>query len=234
MKRQKRTAESDENVSVRVCGVTKSFGHHVLWKDLSFEAPAGSMTALRGPSGCGKTTLLNAVGGLEPVDAGTIEIAGLQVTTMGAAQLRRLRRSVLGFVFQDYALIENATVQANLAVVYPLLSARSHRADMAEALVQVGLAGTLTRPVRELSGGERQRVALARLLLKRPQVVLADEPTGSLDSENAAAVVGLLDGMARSGAVVLVVTHDDRVASSCDQVIHLEDPAPTSAGGARG
>lgn len=216
------TTSTATGSGVVVEGLTKSFGSHVLWRDLGFSVPSGTMTALRGSSGSGKTTLLNAVGGLEKVNSGRITVAGREVSRIGRRGRRLLRKNVLGFVFQDYALIENADVMANLAVVYGLFGARKHRDEMEAVLVQVGLPGFLTRPVLELSGGERQRVALARLLLKRPTVVLADEPTGSLDDENARVVVDLLRSMAEGGAAVLVVTHDARVAERCDDVIDLD------------
>lgn len=205
----------------------KAFGQRRLWQDLSFEVPLGRMTALQGHSGSGKTTLLNAVGGIERLDAGSVQVAGRNVSTSRPGGKRKLRRDVLGFVFQNYALVENSSVASNLAVVYTApWAGRRHRGDMEHALEQVGLAGFINRKVRELSGGERQRVALARLLLKKPTVILADEPTGSLDEDNARSVVELLREMSHAGAAVLIVTHDPRVAAACDDVIDLDALAP--------
>ncbi|MDO5628918.1 MAG: ATP-binding cassette domain-containing protein [Mobilicoccus sp.] len=214
--------KNNDTVTVRVSGATKAFGSHTLWRDLSFEAHGGTLTALRGRSGSGKTTLLNAIGGLETVDAGTVEVVGRDVTRLPAAGRRRLRKNTLGFVFQDYALVENTDVEANLAVVYGLLGARRHRDAMDAALTEVGLSGFRRRPIRELSGGERQRVALARLLLKNPNVVLADEPTGSLDAENTLGVIEVLRRLANRGAAVLIVTHDRQVAEACDAALDLD------------
>ncbi|MBO3128490.1 ABC transporter ATP-binding protein [Dermatophilus congolensis] len=216
------TITSAASTGVQVENASKAFGDHVLWRDLSFTVSPGEMTALRGSSGSGKTTLLNAVGGLEKLTTGTITVAGKNISRANSRNRRLLRRDVLGFVFQDYALIENTDVMGNLAVVYGAWSARRHRDDMEEALFKVGLPGFLKRSILELSGGERQRVALARLLLKHPSVVLADEPTGSLDNDNARAVVDLLRGLANDGAAVLIVTHDDRVAQNCDNIINLD------------
>lgn len=219
-----------EGSGIVVTGARKAFGPRVLWEDIDLAVAPGQLVALLGTSGSGKTTLLNAVGGLERLDRGTVHVAGRDVGRLRAGGRRRLRRDVLGFVFQNYALVENSTVRSNLAVVYPRPGmARRVRADMEQALDRVGLPNFVDRRVSELSGGERQRVALARLLLKKPHVVLADEPTGSLDEENARIVIDLLRGMARDGAAVLVVTHDPAVAQASDQVVVLGATSPPLA-----
>ncbi|BEL06153.1 ABC transporter ATP-binding protein [Actinoplanes sichuanensis] len=197
--------------------ITKSFGDRVLWSDLSFTVEAGEMVALVGPSGSGKSTVLNCLGTLEPVDSGAIVVAGREITRVRAGARRRLRRDTLGYLFQNYALIENATVDFNLDVA---VTTRDRRSS-AEALQRVGLGGRGRDRVYRLSGGEQQRVALARLIVKKPKVVLADEPTGALDSDNATMVIDVLRQMARQGCAVVIATHSKHVEGGCDATVDL-------------
>jgi putative ABC transport system ATP-binding protein len=207
---------------ISVKGVTKSFGDRTLWSDLSLTIDEGQMVALIGPSGSGKSTLLNCMGTLEPVDSGAIVIRGEDITKFRAGAQRRFRRDVLGYLFQNYALIENATVEFNLAVAVTTRGHPSRDRDAFEAALQrVGLGGRRNEMVYRLSGGEQQRVALARLLVKEPTVVLADEPTGALDSENATMVLGVLRLLAEAGCAVVIATHSNHVQSNCDSTINL-------------
>ncbi|WP_017579577.1 ATP-binding cassette domain-containing protein [Nocardiopsis valliformis] len=192
--------------------LSKSFGSRVLWKDLDLTVEPGRMLALVGASGSGKTTLLNCMGLLEKPTGGQILFEGSDVTRLGPGRQRRFRRDHLGYLFQNYALIENATVKANLDVA----RRRGTRPDQAAALERVGLAGREKEKVHYLSGGEQQRVALARLMVKKPSLVLADEPTGALDSDNGAMVVDVLREMSRSGCAVVIATHNDSVRDACD------------------
>jgi putative ABC transport system ATP-binding protein len=194
--------------------ITKSYGPSPLWSGLSFSVERGEMLALTGPSGAGKSTLLNCLGLLERLDSGTIRVGGRSITDLRAGDRRRFRRDVLGYLFQNYALIENATVDDNLAVA-------GRREAFASALQTVGLAGRGREPVRRLSGGEQQRVAVARLLVKKPTVVLADEPTAALDTGNADLVLGLLRELASGGCAVVVATHSKEVEGRCDSVLAL-------------
>ena len=182
------------------------------------------MTALVGPSGSGKSTLLNCIGLLESVDEGNIFFGDREITRLSAAGSRKFRRDELGYLFQNYALIENATVAENLDVANRarrgFLSRR--RADYEEILGRVGLAGRSKEKVHFLSGGEQQRVALARLLVKRPSVVLADEPTGALDEANSRMVVDLLGEMAENGCAVVIATHDAKVRDSCHRAFSVD------------
>ncbi|WP_084961540.1 ATP-binding cassette domain-containing protein [Thermoactinospora rubra] len=204
---------------VSVVDVAKEFGSRVLWDGLGFDVEHGQMLALTGASGAGKTTLLNCLGLLETVDRGHIVIGGADVTRFGPRRARLFRRDQLGYLFQNYALIENATVADNLDVASR--PGRGRRGGYEEALEQVGLAGRLKEKVFRLSGGEQQRVALARLIVKRPVVVLADEPTGALDEANADAVIKILRGMASQGCAVIIATHNPRVEAACDSVVHI-------------
>ncbi len=192
--------------------LSKSFGTRVLWQDLDLTVEPGRMLALVGASGSGKTTLLNCMGLLERPSGGQILFQGTDVTRLGPGKQRRFRRDHLGYLFQNYALIENATVKANLDVA----RRRRIRPDHASALERVGLAGREKEKVHHLSGGEQQRVALARLMVKQPSLVLADEPTGALDSENGAMVVDVLRHMSREGCAVVIATHNDSVRDACD------------------
>ena len=197
--------------------LTKSFGTRVLWENLDLTVEPGRMLALVGASGSGKTTLLNCMGLLEKPSGGRILFEGTDVTRMGPGKQRRFRRDHLGYLFQNYALIENATVTANLDVV----GRRGTRPDQAAALERVGLAGRGKEKVHYLSGGEQQRVALARLMVKKPSLVLADEPTGALDADNGAMVVDVLRQMSREGCAVVIATHNDAVRDACDSAFDV-------------
>jgi putative ABC transport system ATP-binding protein len=208
---------------IQVNGVTKSFGNRTLWSNLTFAVAAGQMQALVGPSGSGKSTLLNCIGALEPVDRGEIVIGGSDITKFGSNAQRRLRRDTLGYLFQNYALIENASVEFNINVAITGGGTRSRNREVMEAALQrVGLGGLGKEMVYRLSGGEQQRVALARLLAKRPTVVLADEPTGALDGDNADMVISVLRQMAEGGCAVVVATHSKHVESNCDSTVSLQ------------
>lgn len=197
--------------------LSKSFGSRVLWDDLDLAVEPGRMLALVGASGSGKTTLLNCMGLLEKPTGGRILFEGTDVTRLGPGKQRRFRRDHLGYLFQNYALIENATVKANLDVA----RRRGIRPDHATALERVGLAGREKEKVHHLSGGEQQRVALGRLMVKRPSLVLADEPTGALDHDNGAMVVDVLRRMSREGCAVVIATHNDSVRDACDTVFDV-------------
>lgn len=175
------------------------------------------MLALVGASGTGKTTLLNCMGLLENPTAGQVWFEDTDLTRLGPGGRRRFRRDHLGYLFQNYALIENATVRDNLDVA----RRRRRGGDPAEALERVGLAGREKETVHHLSGGEQQRVALARLLVKQPSLVLADEPTGALDRDNEEMVVEHLREMSRGGCAVVVATHNDRVRDACDAAFEV-------------
>nr|WP_277605214.1 ATP-binding cassette domain-containing protein [Glycomyces sp. L485] len=202
-----------------------SFGSRELWSGVSVTVKSGQMAALTGPSGSGKSTLLNCIGILERPGTGAIRFDGRELTGMGPGAARRFRRDALGYLFQNYALVENATIAQNLGVA---LRARGRRGGdarraTAEALERVGLRGRERDRVNSLSGGEQQRVALARLLVKEPSIVLADEPTGALDRGNSEVVVKLLREMADAGACVVIATHDDWVRDQCDEVVAVDD-----------
>ncbi|WP_242614675.1 ABC transporter ATP-binding protein [Actinomadura roseirufa] len=192
----------------------------------SLTAAPGELVAIKGRSGSGKTTLLNLIGGLDAPDGGTVRVGGRDVGALSEDDLLALRRDVIGFVFQSHGLIPVLSAAENVEV--PLRLARTAPAERAERvrvmLALVGLADHARQRPYELSGGQRQRVAIARALAGRPRLLLADEPTGQLDSETAAAIMPLLRAVVASeGVTVLVATHDQALLAEADRVLHLED-----------
>ncbi|MBO2447234.1 ABC transporter ATP-binding protein [Actinomadura barringtoniae] len=202
-------------------------------RGVSFTASTGELVAIRGRSGSGKSTLLNLIGGLDAPDAGTVRIAGREVNGMAEDDRLRLRREVIGFVFQSFGLIPVLSAAENVEV--PLRLARmapSERDERVRVLLRlVGLEEHAAQRPYELSGGQQQRVAIARALAARPRLVLADEPTGQLDSETAGAIMPLLRAVSRSeGVTVLVATHDRALLDVADRVLDLNDGMITEVG----
>ncbi|GLZ39013.1 ABC transporter ATP-binding protein [Actinokineospora sp. NBRC 105648] len=205
--------------------LTMAYGERTLWSGLDLTLKPGALTALTGPSGSGKSTLLNCMGLLEKPTGGEIYFDRRELTGMRSGAARRFRRDHLGYLFQNYALVENASIAQNLDIALRARKRRGSaaRAALSESLERVGLAGREGERVSRLSGGEQQRVAVARLLVKEPSLVLADEPTGALDQGNTATVVSLLRGMAQGGACVVIATHDDWVRDQCDEIVSVDD-----------
>ncbi len=205
-----------------VSSLKKSFGPRVLWENIDLRAERGTLTGLIGASGSGKSTLLNCIGLLTAPDGGRISFDGVELLDMGSTRRRIFRRDTLGYLFQNYALMEDATVKENLAVA---MRGRKDTGRMREALESVGLADRLNTRVATLSGGEQQRVALARIMVKAAKLILADEPTGALDPTNAGIVMGHIRAIADQGACVVIATHDPFVMDSCDQLLNLDEGA---------
>ena len=186
---------------------------------------AGEYVAVVGPSGSGKSTMLNLIGLLDRPTEGTYLLEGIDTSTLGEGQRAGLRSRRIGFVFQSFHLLAHRTVMENvlLATIYNRMP-RAERLPAAEAaLRRVGLGHRIDFRPTVLSGGERQRVALARALVTRPALMLADEPTGNLDSVTGSAVLGLFDELRADGLTLMVVTHDDKVSTHADRVIRLRD-----------
>lgn len=190
---------------------------------ISLDIREGDYMAVCGPSGSGKTTLLNVAGCMDRPTTGSVQVLGQAVERAGENQLGALRRSVIGFVFQQFFLIPTLNVRENVEL--PLLfSRRKADPDQTVALLErVGLGHRLDHRPAQLSGGEMQRVAVARSLINQPKVVLADEPTGNLDSRNSAAVVELFESLNADGIAVVMVTHNNQLAKRCRKVVRLED-----------
>ena len=209
---------------LKLAGVTKRFGTRVVLKAVSLEVAPGEYVAIVGESGIGKSTLLHIVAGLEPVDAGSVVFDGAEITRMDDDSATRLRRDRFGFVFQAFHVLPHLTVLQNVGL--PLLLRGVKQSEVAkraaELVAAVRLAGREESMPRELSGGELQRVAIARALVGDPQLVLADEPTGNLDPENARQVLGLLREQVKArGAAGILVTHSEAAAAGCDRRYRL-------------
>jgi putative ABC transport system ATP-binding protein len=193
---------------------------------LSLDIEAGRVTAIMGPSGCGKSTLLNLVGGLDRPTRGEIDLDGVRVDGLGESDAARFRRTKVGFVFQFFQLLDDLSVRDNVLVAAELAGAprAEARARAEELLGQLGLGDRLGRFPATLSGGERQRLAIARAVVNRPAVLLADEPTGALDTRNGESVLALLDDLNRHGQTILLVTHDERLAGGrAHRILRLVD-----------
>lgn len=195
--------------------------------DVNFSVPTGMFASVVGPSGSGKSTLLSLLGALDKPTSGSIEVDGETITSGSDRQLIRYRRNMIGFIFQSFNLVPNLDAIGN--VMLPMEFAglkRPHQIERAKALLdQVKLSGTKqSRRPGKLSGGEQQRVAIARALANRPRLILADEPTGNLDSKTGRAIVGLLRDLARSeNTTIVIVTHDLALASQTDMRFEMED-----------
>lgn len=221
-----------EPPTLRLEGIRKSYGVGTVAETevlhgIDLIINKGEFTALIGPSGSGKSTLLNLIGLLDRPTSGRLVITGVEPASLDDAALTRLRASTVGFVFQFHNLLKAFTAQEN--VMLPLLAARG-RPDAAmqqragQLIAAVGLTDWADRPSNELSGGQQQRVAIARALIMQPALVLADEPTGNLDTQSADSVFRLLRQVNRDSATsFLIVTHDPRLAQRCDRIIELVD-----------
>jgi putative ABC transport system ATP-binding protein len=184
----------------------------------------GTWTAVMGPSGSGKSTLLHSAGGLEQVTSGQVLVDGQDITDASESELTALRRSVVGFVFQNFNLIGSLTAEQNVAMPLKLAGRRPSKSEVAAVLSRVGLGDRLSHKPRQLSGGQQQRVAIARALVTKPAVLLADEPTGALDSNAARSVLEMLRAMVdEGGQTIVMVTHDPIAAASADEVLLLSD-----------
>jgi putative ABC transport system ATP-binding protein len=192
---------------------------------VDLDIDAGEFVAIMGPSGSGKSTLMNILGCLDNPTSGTYLLAGRDVSRLGERDLARVRNREIGFVFQSFNLLPRATAAANveLPLVYAGIPARERRARAEAALEAVRVAHRRAHQPSELSGGERQRVAIARALATRPRLLLADEPTGNLDSKNAEEILLLFDEIHAQGNTVILVTHDEGVARRARRVIHIRD-----------
>ena len=209
-------------------GVTKVYGEQppvVALDGVSFSVRRGELVAIVGPSGSGKSTLLHVMGTLERPSGGVLRVDGVDAAELDDRELSRLRARGIGFVFQQFFLAEHATVRENVAdgMLYAGVAAAERRCRADEALERVGLAHRATFKPTKLSGGERQRVAIARALVGRPAIVLADEPTGNLDSTNGASIMQLIHELNADGATIVLITHDTGLADQLPRQIRMLD-----------
>jgi putative ABC transport system ATP-binding protein len=217
-------------VKIQLRGLTRRFreGEHVhnVLDGVDLDIRRGETVALRGRSGSGKSTLLNLIGGIDAPDAGSVTVAGIDLTRLAERERTLFRRKHIGFVYQSFNLVSTLNVADNIRLVLELnkVPAAQASARIAELLASVGLANRAESYPDVLSGGEQQRVAIARALAHEPAVLLADEPTGNLDEASAEGVLGLLDKLVRdSSHTMLIATHSQHVASLCDRVLELHN-----------
>jgi putative ABC transport system ATP-binding protein len=219
---------TNENL-VRARGLVRSYASGTrrveAVRGVDLDVAAGEWVAVMGPSGCGKSTLLHLIGGLDVPDAGDVSIAGEPVTGRSESERAVLRRRLVGYVFQAYNLVPDLTVAENIELPAQLAGAsrRGARQRAAELLAELGLDDVGGDFPTALSGGQQQRVALARALVNRPPLLLADEPTGALDTESATVVLSLLRRSHADGQAIVLVTHDHRVAAAADRVLVMQD-----------
>jgi putative ABC transport system ATP-binding protein len=214
------------DVALRLREVTKEYPGGVrALRGVSVQIGAGEQVAVVGPSGSGKTTMLTVLGTLERPSSGVVEVAGRDVVAASDGELAGLRAHEVGFVFQGFHLQDSMTALDNVAngMLYTGVPARERREAARSALERVGLAQRISHRPPQLSGGERQRVAIARAIAKNPVIVLADEPTGNLDSESGREVLTLLHGLAGEGATLVLITHDEQIASGFPRRLQMRD-----------
>ena len=192
--------------------------------NVSLEIKTGEFVSILGPSGSGKSTLMHLLGGLDRPTAGEIEIDGVKLTKLSDRELARTRNRKVGFVFQFFNLLHQSSALDN--VLLPLIyskNSKDRKARAVRVLTQVGLADKLKNRPAELSGGEQQRVAIARALVNDPEIILADEPTGNLDSKTGEQIIEILVALNRAGKTLIIVTHDEKIGARADRVIHIQD-----------
>jgi putative ABC transport system ATP-binding protein len=229
--REPTMSDGSRPLLLEACGLSRCFGSGPTavraLHDVDLRVAEGEMVAIMGPSGSGKSTLLHILGALDRPDGGSVEIDGARYDDLSDRELTRLRGEVFGFVFQFFNLLPTLTAAENVLVPALVNGERPARyAERVEDLLdKVGLRERAAHVPTELSGGEQQRVAIARALLRRPKLVLADEPTGNLDSSAGATVMGLLRAVVDEGQTVVMVTHDPGAAALADRVVFLRDGA---------
>ncbi len=214
---------------IKIRGIRRDFplGQEIVkvLKGIDLDIERGEYVALMGPSGSGKSTLMNLLGCLDTPTAGTYELNGQDVSSMSDDELAEIRNKEIGFVFQTFNLLPRTTALENVALpmVYAGASKAERKIRAEEVLTDVGLADRMDHKPNQLSGGQRQRVAVGRALVNKPSIILADEPTGNLDSKTSLEIMNLFDAIHKSGNTVILVTHEEEVAAHAHRVIRLRD-----------
>lgn len=208
---------------IKLEDVTKKYSNQVVLDKINLKVQQGEILAITGNSGKGKSTILNIMGLLEDFDGGILKVYEEINIKPNSIQATKLLRNKISYLFQNFALIEEETVEENLIIALKYIkdSKKNKKEKIKDVLTKVGLAGFEKKYVYQLSGGEQQRVAIARIMLKPCEIVLADEPTGSLDEENRDIVFELLKELNKDGKTIVIVTHDKFISSKCDRVINL-------------
>lgn len=201
---------------IEIKNLTKKFEEKVIFDKFNLEIKNKDFIIFSGPSGCGKTTLLNMIGAIEPFEEGHILVDGANINN--PRERLNYFRTKIGFLFQNFALVDNKTVRENLKLIHKYSRTNI---SIESALQTVGLQNKLNKKVYTLSGGEQQRVALARLMLKKCDIILADEPTGSLDSTNAEIVINILKELNKKGKTIILVTHDENIKKQGNRTVYL-------------
>ena len=204
--------------------LTKQFGEKVLFTDLDLQVHEKDSMVITGDSGSGKSTLLNILSLIEEADAGSLTWQGDEIEKINSPKVNKIIREEIGYVFQNYALIDNKTVYENIEIGAKYNEAihnKNKKQYVYDAIERVGLTGLENRKVYSLSGGEQQRVALARIIVKPCSIIFADEPTGNLDDENANKIIEILFDLNKEGKTIIVVTHDRSIISKFDKHVHL-------------
>jgi len=221
-------APAQQGTVVRASDLTRRYGEGSAAVDalrgVSLDVEAGQLVAVMGPSGSGKSTLMHILAGLDAPTGGTVEIAGVEITKLNDAELTRLRRRHIGFVFQFFNLLPMLTAEENVVLPLSIAGTKPERRWLEQLLEQTGLADRRTHRPSELSGGQQQRVALARALVSRPTILFADEPTGNLDSKTGGEILELLrNSVDAYGQTTVMVTHEARAAAIADRILFLAD-----------
>ena len=209
----------------RLTEITKSYGELAVLKGISFSIDKGDYISVMGRSGCGKSTLLNIIGGMDTASGGSYVFEGMEVSGMSDKQLSSFRNRKIGYVFQQFHLINDLSVLENIGMPlgYRGIAGKDRMKAAESALEQVGLSEKRNAVPKHLSGGEQQRIAIARAIVGEPSLIIADEPTGNLDSETAEKIMALFDSLHRSGKTILLVTHDPAVAAYVDKKLYMRD-----------
>ncbi len=214
---------------IKIRGIVRNFplGNEIVkvLKGIDLDIKRGEYVALMGPSGSGKSTLMNLLGCLDTPTAGTYELNGKNVSNMSQDELAEIRNKEIGFVFQTFNLLPRTSALENVALpmVYAGASKEERKKQAEKVLADVGLADRMDHKSSQLSGGQRQRVAVGRALVNKPSIILADEPTGNLDSKTSVEIMGLFDEIHRNGNTVIIVTHEEDIAKYAHRIIRLVD-----------
>ena len=208
---------------IEIKNLNKSYGNHVIFQNFNLKVKEKQMVAIVGPSGCGKSTLLNIIGQIDPEYSGELIINDIPMNHLSKKKKEEFIRYHINYLFQNFALIETLNVKENLMIglEYTKLSKTEKNKRIEDVLKKVNLENYSEKNIFELSGGEQQRVALARVMLKPGNLILADEPTGNLDKKSSSLVIKLLKELQKEGKTILIVTHSEEIASQCDKIIKL-------------